>query len=91
MGSENPNYGTFDSSYFKLNAGGSEYEPTTSGEVTMALSSEDDFFLTQVNPDLEKTGTIAFEVGGDVEVSEATLKASPGFWGTKATEIQLSE
>ncbi|SFJ43830.1 protein of unknown function [Halobacillus dabanensis] len=82
---------TIDSSYFKLNAGGSEYDPTTSGEVTMALSSEDDFFLTQVNPGLEKSGTIAFEVGKDVEVSEAILKASPGFWGTVSTEIQLSE
>ena len=82
---------TIDSSFFKLiDDSGSEYEPSTSGEVFMNMVDEDDFFLEQVNPGLEKTGKVVFEVGADVDVPNSILEAQTGFWGTEKIEISLN-
>lgn len=84
---------TINSSYFTLITDeGSEYDPITDGEVMMALGdSSRDFFLKQINPGLNKSGKVVFEVGGDVDVSSSTLKAKTGLLGTETVEIKLSE
>lgn len=85
---------TIDSSFFKIKTGeGVEYEPTTSGEVMVAMSmnGEDDFFLQQVNPGLSKTGKVVFEVPADVDLSKTVLHAQTGFFGTESIEISLSK
>jgi hypothetical protein len=84
---------TIDSNYFKIITGeGTEYEPHSSGDVMMALGDEaTDFFLEQINPNLDKTGKVVFEVSDDVELSESVLHAQTGFFGTESIEISLSE
>lgn len=84
---------TIDSSFFKIKANGSEYEPATDGEVIMAMSmnGEDDFFLQQVNPGMSKSGKVVFEVPGDVDLTKATLHCQTGFFGTETIEIKLSK
>lgn len=82
---------TVDSSFFKLIADGTEYEPTTDGTVMMAMGDAmSDFFLTQINPNLEKSGKIVIEVGADEELSNMVLQAQTGVFGTEMTEISLS-
>ncbi|MFB9974132.1 DUF4352 domain-containing protein [Allobacillus sp. SKP2-8] len=81
---------TIDSSFFKLlDSNGTEYDPNTSGDVIMNMTDEDDFFLEQVNPGLEKTGKVVFEVGADVDVASSVLEAQTGFWGTEKVKINL--
>ncbi|UOQ83590.1 DUF4352 domain-containing protein [Gracilibacillus salinarum] len=81
---------TIDSSFFQLLAAdGTEYDPSTDGNVMMNTDPESDFFLTQLNPGIEKSGTVVFEVGADFNVGEAALKAQTGFWGTESIEIGL--
>ena len=82
---------TINSSFFKLTNGETTYEPTTSGEVMMAMMGEDDFFLTQINPGLNKSGKVAFEVAGDLDLSKNVLSASTGFFGTESVEISLTK
>lgn len=82
---------TINSSYFKLvTSDDVEYEPTTDGEVSMAMMDEDSFFLEQVNPGLSKTGKVVFEVGLDLDLSQTILKGQTGFWGTETVEISLA-
>ncbi|PRO65055.1 DUF4352 domain-containing protein [Alkalicoccus urumqiensis] len=81
---------TIDSSFFKLySSEGAEYEPARSGEVIMAMTDEDDFFLEQVNPGLEKSGKVVFETGADVDVESSIMQGQTGFWGTETVEINL--
>ena len=51
----------------------------------------DDFFLEQINPNLEKRGKVVFEVGADVNVANAVLQAQTGLFGTESTQISLNE
>nr|WP_243864157.1 DUF4352 domain-containing protein [Alkalibacillus almallahensis] len=81
---------TIDSSFFKLfSSDGVEYEPASDGNVMMNMADEDNFFLEQVNPGLEKSGKVVFEVGGDLDVASSTLQGQTGFWGTEKVEIAL--
>ncbi|WP_156291376.1 DUF4352 domain-containing protein [Oceanobacillus salinisoli] len=84
---------TIDSSYFKIITGNNvEYDPVTSGEVMMAMGDDmNDFFLEQINPGLSKSGKVVFEVGADVDLPNAVMKAQTGFWGTESIEIDLGE
>lgn len=83
---------TVDSSFFKINADGTEFEPNTDGGVMMAMGEAmSDFFLTQINPDIEKSGKVVFEVSKDIDLSKAVLQAQTGAFGTEKTEISLSE
>jgi len=84
---------TIDSNYFKVITGdGTEYEPNSSGDVVMALGDEaTDFFLEQINPNLDKTGKVVFEVSDDVNLDESVLHAQTGFFGTESIEISLNE
>ena len=82
---------TINSSFFKIiTEDGIEYDPNTSGEVMMAMS-DDDFFLEQINPGLSKSGTVAFEVGEDLDLNTTVLSCQTGFWGTEKVEISLAE
>lgn len=84
---------TIDSSYFKIiTEDGTEYDPITDGDAMMALGdSVTDFFLKQINPNLKKSGKVAFEVSGDIDLAKSKLKAQPGFFGTETIEISLSK
>ncbi|SDB83415.1 protein of unknown function [Pelagirhabdus alkalitolerans] len=81
---------TINSSFFTLHdENGTEYDPSTDGGIMMNLD-DDDFFLEQINPGLDRTGTVVFEVGSDVDVSSSKLEAQTGFWGTERIEINLN-
>ncbi|ASN06840.1 DUF4352 domain-containing protein [Virgibacillus necropolis] len=83
---------TINSSFFKLIADGTEYEPATSGTVMMAMGdSMGDFFLTQINPNLEKTGKVVFEVGAEVDLAKTVLQAQTGAFGTETIKISLTK
>lgn len=82
---------TMNSSHFKLVSGSTEYEPSTDGTVAMAMGADNQFFLEQINPGLEKAGKIVFEVGSDVDVAASILRAQTGFWGTETIEISLAQ
>ncbi|HLQ84369.1 MAG TPA: DUF4352 domain-containing protein [Pseudogracilibacillus sp.] len=82
---------TIDSSLFKLTNRETTYDPTTSGEVMMAMMGDDDFFLTQINPGLNKSEKVAFEVAGDLDLSKYVLVVSTRSFGTESVEISLTE
>lgn len=84
---------TINSTFFKIiTDDGVEYDPTTSAEVTMALGdAATDFFLEQINPNLEKNGKVVFEVAGDVDLSKTVLRAQTGFFGTESIDISLAK
>ena len=83
---------TINSSFFKIIADGTEYDPTTDGTVMMAMGDAmNDFFLKQINPNLEKSGKVVFEVGADVNVANTVLQAQTGAFGTETTKISLSK
>lgn len=82
---------TINSSFFKIKTkDGTTYEPTTSGQVMMAMGDDmGDFFLTQINPGLSKSGKVVFEVPTNVKLSETVLQAQTGFFGTESIKINL--
>lgn len=82
---------TIDSSYFKIKTqDGTTFEPVTSGQVMMAMGSDaNDFFMTQINPGLSKSGKVVFEVAKDVKLENTVLQAQTGFFGTESIEINL--
>jgi len=82
---------TIDSSYFKIKTqDGTTFEPVTSGEVMMAMGPDaNDFFMTQINPGLSKSGKVVFEVAKDMKLENTVLQAQTGFFGTESIEINL--
>lgn len=80
-----------DSEMFRiLDKDGTEYSPTS--EADMYINDGDlGFFLQEINPNLSKTGKVAFEVPEDTE--NYTLQVSSGFgWsGGEYEEINISE
>ncbi|WP_010094271.1 DUF4352 domain-containing protein [Ornithinibacillus scapharcae] len=84
---------TINSSFFKIvTDDGVEYDPSTSVEVTMALGdAASEFFLEQINPNLDKTGKVVFEVAADVDLSKTVLRAQTGFFGTESIDILLAQ
>jgi hypothetical protein len=82
---------TINSSYFKLvTENDVEYEASTDGTVMMAMGDAmNDFFLTQVNPGLSKSGKVVFEVPADLDVTEARLQCQTGAFGTETIQIAL--
>jgi len=57
----------------------------------MAMMGDDDFFLTQINPGLNKSEKVAFEVAGDLDLSKYVLVVSTRSFGTESVEISLTE
>ncbi|MFC4559747.1 DUF4352 domain-containing protein [Virgibacillus kekensis] len=82
---------TVDSSYFKIKSSdGTTYEPITDGAVMMAMGDNmGDFFLTQINPGLSKSGKVVFEVPKDLKLEGSVLHCQTGFFGTESIEISL--
>ncbi|HBF59787.1 DUF4352 domain-containing protein [Exiguobacterium sp.] len=78
-----------DSNMFKVNVGDTEY----SADAELDLYANEDgmgFFLETINPNIEKTGNIVFEL--PKQVKNPMLEVSSGFgWaGGQSKEIQLT-
>lgn len=78
-----------DSNMFKVNVGDTEY----SADTELDLYANEDgmgFFLETINPNIEKTGNIVFEL--PKQVKNPMLEVSSGFgWaGGQSKEIQLT-
>lgn len=78
-----------DSNMFKVNVGDTEY----SADTELDLYANEDgmgFFLETINPNIEKTGNIVFEL--PKQVKNPLLEVSSGFgWaGGQSKEIQLT-
>lgn len=82
---------TINSGYFKIKSSdGTTYEPVTDGQVIMAMGDNmGDFFLTQINPGLSKSGKVVFEVPKDLKLKGSVLHCQTGFFGTESIEISL--
>lgn len=79
---------TTDSSFFKLKAGGKTYEAETLA--TLYANDSSDFFYQSINPDIELTGSIAFDVSESVVGAEdLQLNVQTGFFGTEQGQIEL--
>ncbi|UKS56368.1 DUF4352 domain-containing protein [Exiguobacterium acetylicum] len=79
-----------DSNMFKVNVGDTEY----SADTELDLYANEDgmgFFLETINPNIEKTGNIVFEL--PKQVKSPLLEVSSGFgWaGGQSKEIQLTQ
>ncbi|WP_052017223.1 DUF4352 domain-containing protein [Exiguobacterium sp. OS-77] len=79
-----------DSNMFKVNVGDTEY----SADTVLDLYANEDgmgFFLETINPNIEKTGNIVFEL--PKQVKNPMLEVSSGFgWaGGQSKEIQLTQ
>ena len=79
-----------DSNMFKVNVGDTEY----SADTELDLYANEDgmgFFLETINPNIEKTGNIVFEL--PKQVKNPMLEVSSGFgWaGGQSKEIQLTK
>lgn len=79
-----------DSNMFKVNVGDTEY----SADTELDLYANEDgmgFFLETINPNIEKTGNIVFEL--PKQVKNPLLEVSSGFgWaGGQSKEIQLTQ
>ncbi|GAA0614676.1 hypothetical protein GCM10009001_34940 [Virgibacillus siamensis] len=82
---------TINSGYFEIKTSdGTTYEAVTDGQVLMAMGNvASEFFLTQINPGLSKSGKVAFEVPKDFKLKNAVLHCQTGFFGTESIEISL--
>lgn len=79
---------TIDSSFFKLLEGdGTTYE--TDSDNLMYLDAEQNFFLEQINPKLEKTGKVLFALPDGVK--DLKLQVQTGAFGTETGEISLAK
>lgn len=85
---------TLDSSFFKLTRGEKTYESDTMASMS-ANQGEDgtiqnSFFLQEVNPDMEITGKVVFDLAPDVAVaSDLQLQVQTGIFGTETGKINL--
>lgn len=79
---------TIDSSFFKLLEGdGTTYE--TDSDNLMYLDAEQNFFLEQINPKLEKTGKVLFAIPDGLK--DLKLQVQTGAFGTETGEISLAK
>ncbi|WPZ17772.1 DUF4352 domain-containing protein [Geobacillus subterraneus] len=82
---------TIDSSFFKLKAGGAEYEADVTAD-TFVNEVGGSFFLKKINPGNEGKGKIVFDVPADVANSkDVILNVQTGFFGTEQGQIQLTK
>ena len=77
-----------DSEMFRLvSADETEYSSNT--EADMYINDGDlGFFLKEINPNMDMTGKVAFEVPGDADLSKLQLQVSSGF-GWSGGEYQV--
>jgi hypothetical protein len=81
---------TTDASFFKLKAG----EKTFEADSTAGIYANDntEFFLQQINPDLENNGTVVFDVSEEVISNpDLLLNVQTGFFGTEQGSIKIAQ
>lgn len=79
---------TTDATFFKLKADGKEYEADS--VATTYANENTDFFLSQVNPDIENRGKVVFDVSENViKAKDLELNVQTGFFGTEQETISL--
>lgn len=85
---------TIDASFFKLIRGEKKYESDSMASMS-ANQGEDgtiqnSFFLQEVNPDMEITGKVVFDLAPDVaEATDLKLQVQTGAFGTETGIINL--
>ena len=85
---------TIDSSFFKLIRGEKTYESDSMASMS-ANQGEDgaiqnSFFLQEVNPDMEITGKVVFDLAPEVaEATDLQLQVQTGAFGTETGTINL--
>ncbi|MDQ6468173.1 DUF4352 domain-containing protein [Exiguobacterium acetylicum] len=78
-----------DSNMFKVNVGDTEY----SADTELDLYANEDgmgFFLETINPNIEKTGNIVFELPKQVKNPKLEVSSGFGWAGGQSKEIQLT-
>lgn len=78
-----------DSNMFKVNVGDTEY----SADTELDLYADEDgmgFFLETINPNIEKTGNIVFELPKQVKNPKLEVSSGFGWAGGQSKEIQLT-
>ncbi|MFB3226499.1 DUF4352 domain-containing protein [Exiguobacterium sp. PHA03] len=78
-----------DSNMFKVNVGDTEY----SADTELDLYANEDgmgFFLETINPNIEKTGNIVFELPKQVKNPKFEVSSGFGWAGGQSKEIQLT-
>lgn len=87
---------TVDSSFFKLLRGSKTYDADASASMS-ANQGEDgnitnSFFLSELNPDVELSGKIVFDVTEETaKATDLILETQTGFWGTEKAQIHLTK
>ncbi|KGL45736.1 DUF4352 domain-containing protein [Listeria newyorkensis] len=87
---------TIDSSFFTLLRGDKKYE-ADSGASLSANQDEsgtitDSFFMSELNPDVELSGKVVFDVTEDTaNATDLSLEAQTGIWGTEKVKINLNK
>ena len=76
-----------DSSFFKIKADGKEYE--ADGTATIFANENADFFLTDLNPDLQVDGNVVFDLPAELHSKDLVLNVQTGFFGTEQGQINL--
>lgn len=79
-----------DSNMFKVNVGDTEY----SADTELDLYANEDgmgFFLETINPNIEKTGNIVFELPKQVKNPKLEVSSGFGWAGGQSKEIQLTQ
>ena len=85
---------TIDSSFFKLKRGDKTYEADSAASMSANQGEngaiQNSFFLQEVNPDMEISGRVVFDVAPEVaEATDLQLQVQTGFWGTETGIINL--
>jgi hypothetical protein len=78
-----------DSNMYKVNVGDTEY----SADTELDLYANEDgmgFFLETINPNIEKTGNIVFELPKQVKNPKLEVSSGFGWAGGQSKEIQLT-
>ena len=85
---------TADASFFKLKRGEKTYEADSAASISANQGEdgqiENSFFLQEVNPDSEASGSVVFDVAPEVaEASDLQVQVQTGVFGTETEMISL--
>ncbi|MFJ8462125.1 DUF4352 domain-containing protein [Lysinibacillus xylanilyticus] len=85
---------TIDASFFKLKRGEKTYESDNAASMSANQgddgSIENSFFFQEVNPDMEISGKVVFDLAPEVaEATDLQLQVQTGIWGTETGMINL--
>lgn len=76
-----------DSSLFTVLQDDITYE--SDGEASIYANENAEFFLTELNPNLEAKGKVVFDLPAEAHGEDLKLKVTTGFFGTESGEIAL--